>query len=224
MDKLAIGDKVLVLPRIGSSSNYVGGYVDEMLFYANKIAIVSSVLPMCCRLDTDGGIHVWDYKALLKLDKPVNYYDLSEGNTVVFKIGEDYIKGIVKVSSVDNFYIQVERDVSIGKLNKLCRMTVAELTKKFTGNPRPILIAKSKEKLKEMLDFINALSSTESTTESDSNSIDKEPLNQKNYVVKLQRTKASVRRAEVPKGNRVCSKVHKTAISSQPLSYSVCTR
>lgn len=222
MDKLSIGDKVLVLPRIGSSSNYVGGYVDEMLPFKNRIAVVSSVLPMCCRLDTDGGIHVWDYKALLKLDKPVNYHDLSEGETVVFKIGEEYIKGIVKVSCIDSFYIQVERDVS--KLNKLCRMTVAELTKKFTGNPRHILIARSKEKLKEMLDFINALSSTESTTESDSNSIDKEPLNQKNYVVKLQRTKASVRRTEVPKGNRVCSKVHKTAISSQPLSYSVCTR
>lgn len=222
MDKLAIGDKVLVLPRIGSSSSYVGNYVDEMLPFKNRIAVVSSVLPMCCRLDTDDGIHVWDYKALLKLDKPVNYHDLSEGNTVVFKIGEEYIKGIVKVSCIDSFYIQVERDVS--KLNKLCHMTVEELTKKFTGNPRHILIARSKEKLKEMLDFINALSSTESITESDSNSIDKEPLNQKNYVVKLQRTKASVRRAEVPKGNRVCSKVHKTAISSQPLSYSVCTR
>lgn len=222
MDELAIGDKVLVLPRIGKYSDYAGGYIDEMLSFANKIAVVSSTPPMYCRLDIDNNQYNWDHKALLKLDKPVNYYDLSEGNTVVFKIGEDYIKGVVKVSCIDSFYIQVERDVS--KLNKLCCMTVEELTKKFTGNPRHILIARSKEKLKEMLDFINALSSTESTTESDSNSTNKEPLNQKNYVVKLQRTKASVRRAEVPKGNRVCSKVHKTAISSQPLSYSVCTR
>ena len=88
-------------------------------------------------------------------------------------------------------------------------MTVEQLTKKFAGSPKHILIAESKEKLKEMLDFINTLSSTQSISESDINSLNKEPLNQKNYVVKLQRIKASVRRAEVLEGNRVCSKVHK---------------
>lgn len=222
MDKLVRGDEVLVLPRIDSPGSYCGNYTDDMLRYKNRIAIVTTCNLSYYNLDTDGGYYIWDRKALLKLDKPVNYYDLSEGNTVVFKIGEEYIKGIVKVSSRKNFYIQAERDAD--KLDKLCCMTVAELTKKFTGSPRYILIANSKEKLKEMLDFINTLSSTKSTTESNSNSIDKEPLNQKNYVVKLQRTKASVRRAEVPEGNRVCSKIHKTAISSQSLSYSICAR
>lgn len=222
MDRLVEGDKVLVLPRTNISYIYYAGYTNEMLSYKNKVATVIRCLPECCLLDIDGGRYVWDPKALLKLDKPVNYYDLSEGNTVVFKIGEDYIKGVVRVSSVTNFYIQVERDV--GKLNKLCCMSIPELTKKFTGMSRNIPIAKNKEKLKEMLDFINTLSSTQSINESDSNSLNKEPLNQKNYVVRLQRTKASVRRAEVPKGNRVCGKVHKTAISSQSLSYSVCTR
>ena len=94
----------------------------------------------------------------------------------MFKIGEDYIKGVVKVSSENNFYIQVTRD--IGKLNKLCSMTVEQLTKKFAGSPKHILIAESKEKLKEMLDFINTLSSTQSISESDINSLNKEPLNQ----------------------------------------------
>lgn len=223
MDKLVKGDKVLVLPRIGSSDSYYGLYTDEMLSYKNRVATITICKHQYYLLDIDGSAHVWDPKALLKLDKPVNYYDLSEGNTVVFKVGEDYIKGVVKVSSINNFYIQVE-ECNVSKLNKLCCMTVAELTKKFTGNSRPILIAKNKEKLKEMLDFINILSSTQSIGESESNSLNKEPLNQKNYVVRLQRTKASVRRAEVPEGNRVCSKVHKTAISSQSLSYSVCTR
>lgn len=222
MDKLVEGDKVLVLPRIDNEYSYYGNYTDEMLPYKNTVATITRCNYSHYLLDIDKGRYMWDPKALLKLDKPVNYYDLSEGNTVVFKIGEEYIKGIVKVSSKENFYIQAERDAD--KLDKLCCMTVPELTKKFAGTSRNVLIANSKEKLKEMLDFINALSSTESTTESDSNSIDKEPLNQKNYVVKLQRTKASVRRAEVPKGNRVCSKVHKTAISSQSLSYSICTR
>ena len=222
MDKLVEGDKVLVLPRIGNDDFYLGGYTDKMCSYKDKIATITTCESKYCLLDIDNGEYIWDYKALLKLDKPVNYYDLSEGNTVVFKIGEDYIKGIVTVSSINNFYIAVERDVS--KLNKLCSMTVGQLTKYFTGKSRPILIANSKEKLKEMLDFINTLSSPKSISESDSNSLNKEPLNQKSYVVRLQRTKASVRRAEVPKGNRVCSKVHKTAISSQSLSYSVCTR
>lgn len=222
MDKLVKGDKVLVLPRIGSSDSYYGSYTDEMLSYKNRVAIITICKHQYYLLDIDESAYIWDPKALLKLDKPVNYYDLSEGNTVVLKIGEDYIKGVVKVSSINNFYIQVE-ECNVSKLNKLCCMTVAELTKKFTGNSRRILIAKNKEKLKEMLDFINTLSSTK-PNESNSNSINKEPLNQKNYVVKLQRTKASIRRAEVPEGNRVCSKVHKTAISSQPLSYSVCTR
>lgn len=221
MDKIVEGDKVLVLPRISNVDSYYGYYTDEMLQYATSFATITISKPTHCLLDIDEGGHIWDHKALLKLDKPVNYYDLSEGNTVVFKIGEDYIKGVVKISSVLNFYIRVEYD-AISKLNKLCGMTVAELTKKFTGNSRHILIAKSKEKLKEMLDFINTLSSTKSISKFDSNY--KEPLNQKNYVVKLQRTKALVRRAEVPEGNRVCSKIHKTAISSQPLSYSVCTR
>lgn len=222
MNKLVEGDKVLVLPRINDSCSYWGSYTDEMLQYKNKIATITICKPLYCLLDIDTGGYVWDPKALLKLDKPVNYYDLSEGNTVVFKIGEDYIRGIVKISSANNSYIQVERDVS--KLNELCSMTVAELTKKFIGVSRNVLIAKNKEKLKEMLDFINTLSSTQSIDKSESNSLNKEPLNQKSYVVKLQRTKASVRRAEVPKGNRVRSKVHKTAISSQSLSYSVCTR
>lgn len=222
MDKLVKGDKVLVLPRIYDFDSYYGKYTDDMLPYKNRIAIITTCRPNHYLLDIDAGFYAWDPKALLKLDKPVNYYDLSEGNTVVFKVGEDYIKGVVKVSSVNNFYIHVERD--IGKLNKLCSMTVEQLTKKFTGSSRYILIAKSKEKLKEMLDFINTLSTTQSISESESNSLNKEPLNQKNYVVRLQRTKASVRRAEVPKGNRVCSKVHKTAISSQSLSYSICTR
>lgn len=222
MDKLVEGDKVLVLPRIGNVDSYYGNYIDEMLQYKNNVATITICASQYCLLDIDAMFHVWDHKALLKLDKPVNYYDLSEGNTVVFKIGEDYIKGVVKVSSINNFYVAVERDVS--KLNRLCSMTVEQLTKYFTGKSRPILIANSKEKLKEMLDFINTLSSPKSISESDSNSLNKEPLNQKSYVVRLQRTKASVRRAEVPKGNRVCSKVHKTAISSQSLSYSVCTR
>lgn len=223
MDRLIIGDKVLVLPRIDSSISYCGIYTDQMLPYKNRVAIITACRHQYYLLDIDNGNYIWDPKALLKLDKPVNYYDLSEGNTVVFKIGEDYIKGVVKVSSINNFYIQVE-ECNVSKLNKLCCMTVAELTKKLTGNSRRILIAKNKEKLKEMLDFINTLSSTQSIGESESNSLNKEPLNQKNYVVRLQRTKASVRRAEVPEGNRVCSKVHKTAISSQSLSYSVCTR
>lgn len=222
MDKLVRGDKVLVLPRIGGPEKYIGLYIDEMLSFENKIAIVTTCNLSYYHLDIDGGYYFWDSKALLKLDKLVNYYDLSEGKTVVFKIGEEYIKGTIEVNPAKNFYIQVGRDAY--KLNKLCSMTVAELTKKFAGTSRNVLIAKSKETLKEMLDFINTLSSTKSINESNSNSIDKEPLNQKNYVVKLQRTKASVRRAEVPKGNRVRSKVHKTAISSQSLSYSVCTR
>lgn len=222
MDKLVKGDKVLVLPRIGSSDSYYGLYTDEMLSYKNRVAIITICKHQYYLLDIDESAHIWDPKALLKLDKPVNYYDLSEGNTVVLKIGEDCIKGVVKVSSINNFYIQVE-ECNVSKLNKLCCMTVAELTKKFTGNSRRILIAKNKEKLKEMLDFINTLSSTK-PNESNSNSINKEPLNQKNYVVKLQRTKASIRRTEVPEGNRVRSKVHKTAISIQSLSYSVCTR
>lgn len=223
MDKLVRGDKVLVLPRIDSPSSYCGHYTDDMLRYKNRVATITICRSQHCLLDIDGGYYIWDPKALLKLDKPVNYYDLSEGNTVVFKIGEDYIEGVVKISSAKNFYIQVEQG-NVSKLNKLCSMTVAELTKKFAGTSRNVLIAKSKEKLKEMLDFINTLSSTKPVNGSDSNIINKEPLNQKNYVVKLQRTKASVRRAEVPKGNRVCSKVHKTAISSQSLSYSVCIR
>lgn len=221
MDKLVEGDKVLVLPRI-SSISYRGCYVDEMLQYKNEVTTITACRHTYCLLDIDNDNHVWDPKALLKLDKPVNYYDLSEGNTVVFKIGEDYIKGVVRISSLDRYYIQLQRDLS--KLNKLCSLTIEELTKKFFGIPRKILIAGSKEKLKEMLDFINTLSSTQSISESNSNSLNKEPLNQKSYVVKLQRTKALVRRAEVPKGNRVCSKVHKTAISSQSLSYSICTR
>lgn len=220
MDKLVEGDKVLVLPRISNADSYYGCYTDEMPQYANEVATITISEPKYCLLDIDEGNHVWDYKALLKLDKSVNYYDLSEGNTVVFKIGEDYIKGVVKVSSINNFYVAVKQDVS--KLNELCSMTVEQLTKKVTGTSRHILIAKSKEKLKEILDFINTLSSTKSISKFDSNY--KEPLNQKNYVVKLQRTKALVRRAEVPEGNRVRSKVHKTAISSQSLSYSVCTR
>lgn len=231
MDKLVEGNKVLVLPRIDSPGLYYGNYTDDMLPYKNRVAIVIMCNCEYYLLDIDNGHYIWDRKALLKLDKPVNYYDLSEGNTVVFKIGEDYIKGVVKISSANNFYIQVE-ECNVSKLNKLCCMNVEQLTKKFTGTSRHILIAKNKEKLKEMLDFINTLgklnintlSSTQSISESDSNSINKEPLNQKNYVVKLQRTKASVRRAEVPEGNRVCSKVHKTAISSQSLSYSICTR
>ena len=222
MDKLVEGNKVLVLPRIDRSVSYCGIYTDEMLPYKNRVAIITACRHQYYLLDIDNGDYIWDPKALLKLDKPVNYYDLSEGNTVVFKIGEDCIKGVVKVSSVNNFYIQAACEAS--KLDKLCCMTVEQLTKKFTGKSRHILIAGSKEKLKEMLDFINTLSSTQSIGESDSNSINKEPLNQKNYVVKLQRTKASVRRVEVPEGNRVRSKVHKTAISSQSLSYSVCTR
>lgn len=222
MNKLVEGDKVLVLPRIGNPNSYNGGYTDEMCCYANNVATITVSKPRYCLLDMDSGQYIWDPKALLKLDKPVNYYDLSEGNTVVFKIGEDYIRGIVKISSANNFYIQVERDVS--KLNELCGMTIAEITRQFIGVSRNVLIAKNKEKLKEMLDFINTLSSTKSIDKSENNSLNKEPLNQKSYVVKLQRTKASVRRAEVPEGNRVRSKVHKTAISSQSLSYSVCTR
>lgn len=222
MDKLVEGDKVLILPRIDNYQSYYGCYTDEMLLYKNEIATITTCKSQYCLLDIDGSSRIWDYKALLKLDKPVNYYDLSEGNTVVFKIGEDYIKGVVKVSSINNFYIAVKPDIC--RLNKLCSMTIEELTEKFTGQSRHILIARNKEKLKEMLDFINTLSSPKSISESNSNSINKESLNQKSYVVRLQRTKTSIRRAEVPKGNRVCSKVHKTAISSQSISYSVCTR
>lgn len=216
MDKLSVGDKVLVLPRIDSPSNYVGGYIDEMTSFKNEIATVSSILSTIYKLDIDGGRFAWDYKALLKLDKPVNYYSLSEGKTVVFKIGDEYIKGIVKVSSLDRYYIQPE--CAMNELNKLCSMTIKELTKGFSGKPREILIAKDKEKLREMLDFINDLATVETVK------FDDKPINQEHYVVKLQRTKASVRRAEVPKGSRVCSKINKAAISIQPLSHTICFR
>lgn len=44
-------------------------------------------------------------------------------------------------------------------------------------------------------------------------------LKTKGYEIKLQRTKSSIRRGEVPEGSRVRSKVHKTSISIQHLSY-----
>ena len=216
MDKLVEGDKVLVLPRISNVDSYYGCYTDEMLQYANEVATITISKPTHCLLDIDEGGHIWDPKALLKLDKPVNYYSLSEGKTVVFKIGDEYIKGIVKVSSLDRYYIQPE--CAMNELNKLCSMTIKELTKKFSGKPREILIAKDKEKLREMLDFINDLATVETVK------FDDKPINQEHYVVKLQRTKASVRRAEVPKGSRVCSKINKAAISIQPLSHTICFR
>lgn len=44
--------------------------------------------------------------------------------------------------------------------------------------------------------------------------------NQKNgNEIKLQRAKAIIKRGTIPTGYRIRSKVHKTAISSQPLSY-----
>lgn len=42
--------------------------------------------------------------------------------------------------------------------------------------------------------------------------------------IKLQRTKVVISRGTVPTGYRICSKVHKTAISSQPLSYTEVVR
>ena len=42
--------------------------------------------------------------------------------------------------------------------------------------------------------------------------------------IKLQRTKAVISRGTVPAGYRICSKVHKTAISIQPLSYTEIAR
>jgi hypothetical protein len=42
--------------------------------------------------------------------------------------------------------------------------------------------------------------------------------------IKLQRTKAVISRGTVPAGYRIRSKVHKTAISIQPLSYTEITR
>lgn len=216
MDKLVEGDKVLVLPRISAPESYYRFYVDDMLSYKDEVTTITVCEPKCCLLDIDGGCYSWDYKALLKLDKPVNYYSLSEGKTVVFKIGDEYIKGIVKVSSLDRYYIQPE--CAMNELNKLCSMTIKELTKKFSGKPREILIAKDKEKLREMLDFINDLATVETVK------FDDKPINQEHYVVKLQRTKASVRRAEVPKGSRVCSKINKAAISIQPLSHTICFR
>ena len=49
--------------------------------------------------------------------------------------------------------------------------------------------------------------------------------NQKNgNEIKLQRAKAIIKRGTIPAGYRICSKVHKTAISSQSLSYTEIVR
>lgn len=42
--------------------------------------------------------------------------------------------------------------------------------------------------------------------------------------IKLQRSKATIVRREVPKGCRICSKINKTAISVESISYSTITR
>lgn len=46
----------------------------------------------------------------------------------------------------------------------------------------------------------------------------KQKIKKDGNEIKLQRTKAVIRRGEVPKGCRICSKIHKTAISVKPLS------
>lgn len=214
MSKLNVGDKVLILPRTLSDGSYSCRYTDAMESFHDEIATVTDVSYNCYVLDVCDYPFFWDYKALLKLDKPVNYDSLDKGRIIVFKIGNEYIKGTVKVSCIGNYYIQPE--CNMGELNKLCSTTVSELTKKFFREPRPFLIAKNKEKLKEMLDFINNSAITVK--------FDDKPINQEHYVTKLQRTKALIRRAEVPKGSRVCSKINKAAISIQPLGYTICSR
>lgn len=216
MSKLNVGDKVLILPRTRPKEDYRHGYIDEMLPFSNNIATVTTVYSDCCNLDICDIHYNWDFDILLKLDKPVNYNKLSEGEIIVLKIGDEYIKGEVRVSSIGRYYINPKCEID--RLNELCSMTVEELTKKFSGRSRKVLIAKDKEKLKEMLDFINDLAMVDTVKFND------KPINQEHYVIKLQRTKALVRRAEVPKGSRVCSKINKAAISIQPLSHTVCLR
>lgn len=216
MSKLNVGDKVLILPRTLPYGSYSCRYTDAMESFHDEIATVTEVSYNCYVLDVCDCPFFWDYKALLKLDKPVNYDSLDEGRIIVFKTGDNYIKGTVTVSLIGNYYIRLECNMS--QLNKLCSMTVLELTKKFFGEPRPLLTAKNKEKLKEMLDFINNLTIVETVK------FDDKPINQEHYVAKLQRTKALIRRAEVPKGSRVCSKINKAAISIQSLGYTICSR
>lgn len=48
--------------------------------------------------------------------------------------------------------------------------------------------------------------------------------NENGNEIKLQRAKAVISRGTVPTGYRICSKVHKTAISIQPLSHTEITR
>lgn len=41
--KFKVGDKVKILPRIGSKNDYPGCYLDEMLQYVNTIHIIETV-------------------------------------------------------------------------------------------------------------------------------------------------------------------------------------
>lgn len=59
----------------------------------------------------------------------------------------------------------------------------------------------------------------EPSSESQLTSNNQLKIKENGNAIKLQRTKASIRRGEVPAGSRICSKIHKAAVSSQHLGY-----
>lgn len=59
----------------------------------------------------------------------------------------------------------------------------------------------------------------EPSSESQLTSNNQLKIKENGNAIKLQRTKAFIRRGKVPAGSRICSKIHKAAVSSQHLGY-----
>lgn len=207
---IEVGTKVVILPREGDPKDYYGSYTTEMTQHVGTFAKVITRDPITDlppRKMDDGykyyleGIsgYMWSAGALLPITNFMNWKTIEEGSWVVF---DDEKFGIIKVSKQGNYYLSSESNIS-ALLKERTGLYINNVMERYLHFSSSILVAPTPKDLERLFNNINKLANNET---------------------ELQGTEAHIRGAENIVGNRICSKITKAAISSQPLGYTVCIR
>lgn len=231
MSTYLVGERVRVGLRTKKDYEYYGTFTDNMTFLSGCELTITEVSKESHSDDKkflpddgytyklSGNAYSWRSNML----EPTNTSIVKEDKEVyTITIGNTVFKG--KISGIGSYvYLCMQN----GNHESF---TVDYIFKSITGHKATEFYSKLEIKYQEGIwpatrleDLQKVLTKLQSLCNSQLILETTNPKTQ-SYVIKLQRTKASFRGAEVPKGSRICSKIHQTAISIEPLSYTKCFR
>lgn len=166
-------------------------------------------------------------KELMKLPKPFIEYNspLKEGEKVIFNANNVRLEGYVRHPMSKTYYIKFTHH------DETCLTLFKDILKIEWGDRKKFVSDLDIEPRGGVFPEVSTLEDLETVLQAMQkrynnlyNKNQVKPLKQtQGYEIRLQKTSPLISRGTVPEGSRICSRIHETAISIEPLSHTEIT-